>query len=97
MSEFTVAASPPRQMRERFSMWDALFDECRKYPNEWRKVKTPMKRSTATQLASDIRNAHKRSAAKARLRGLNTNERWDAAWGEEGGEYHIWLMYLGKQ
>lgn len=76
-------------------MWEELFDECRKYENEWRRTMIPMKKSTAMQLASDIRNAHRRDIAKSRLRGLNKNERWDAAWGEEEGQYWIWLRFLG--
>lgn len=96
MPEYTVASSPPQRQRERFSMWESLFEECRQFEGEWRRAKTPMKKSTAAQLSSDIRNAYKRSNAKARLKGIRPDERWDAAWGEENGEFYIWIRYLGK-
>jgi hypothetical protein len=93
--EFTIASAPPSRQQERFSMWEQLFDECRDHKGEWRRTKMSMKKSTASQLASDIRNAYRRTNVKARLKGLTADERWDAAWGEEDGEYFIWLRYLG--
>jgi hypothetical protein len=58
-----------------------------------------MKRSTAAQVASDIRNAHTRDLAKSRLRGLLTTDRWEAAWGQVDSDpnpehYYVWLKYL---
>lgn len=83
-------------------MWEALFDECREHEGQWRKALTPMKRTTASQLASDIRNSWKRSTTKSRLRGLRPDEVWDAAWGyedetEDEDACFIWLMYKGKR
>ena len=85
-------------------MWEALFDECRKFEGEWRRTVVGLKKTTASQLASDIRNAHHREVVKSRLKGLRPEERWDAAWGPDGdikdadGElsYFIWIRYLGK-
>jgi hypothetical protein len=92
---YTISSTPPARQRERFSMWEALFDECRRFEGEWRRAKIPMKRSTASQLASDIRNAHLRSAVKSRLKGLKPNERWESAWGEEGEAFYVWIRYVG--
>lgn len=99
--DYTIADSgPPVVQRQRFSMWEQLFDECRAYEGEWRRTKNSMKRSTAAQLSSDIRNAWKRDFQKSRLKGLGRDEKWDSAWGEvdEGsGEYYLWIKYLGKR
>jgi hypothetical protein len=76
-------------------MWQEVFEECRRDTGNWRRADAPMKRSTASQLASDIRNAHRRNAVKARLAGLRSDERWDAQWGEVDGEFYIWLRHLG--
>lgn len=98
-SEFTVDAGPPPQrQRTRFSLWEALFDECRTYMGEWRRTAQSFSKSTATQLASDIRNAYRREFVKSRLKGLNPDERWDAAWAEsDDGHYYLWIKYLGKR
>jgi hypothetical protein len=94
----TDAGVPPQRQRTRFSLWEALFDECRAYMGEWRRTNQSFSKSTATQLASDIRNAYRRESVKARLKGLRSDERWDAAWGVgEDGEYYIWLKYLGSR
>lgn len=99
VSEFTVdAGNPPQQQRTRFSLWEALFAECRNYMGEWRRTGHSFSKSTATQLASDIRNAYRRDPDSARLKGLNADERWDASWGmADDGEFYIWLKYLGKR
>lgn len=98
-AEFTVdAGQPPQRQRTRFSLWEALFAECRNFMGEWRRTGQSFSKSTATQLASDIRNAYRRDTVKARLKGLESDERWDAAWGVgEDGEYYIWLKYLGQR
>lgn len=98
---FTVdAGPPPMKQRRRFSMWEALFDECRRFEGEWRRTATPLSKSTAAQLSSDIRNAYKREFVKSRLKGLDHDERWDAAWGpgkDNQDEYYVWIKYLGKR
>ena len=97
-THFTIdAGTPPQTHRRRFSLWEALFEECRNYAGEWRRTNQAFSKSTATQLASDIRNAHKRDFVKSRLRGLQPDERWDAAWGEQDGEFYLWIKYLGKR
>lgn len=97
--QFTLSAGPPpRPQRQRFSMWEELFEECRAHNGEWRRTKNAMRKSSASQLASDIRNAWKREFTKSRLKGLRKNEIWDAAWGEiEDGQYYLWIKYDGKR
>lgn len=98
MAEFTVAAPPPSKMpRVRFSMWEELFDECRAHPGEWRRTKNEMKKTTASQLSSDIRNAYRRNFQKSRLKGLRKDEVWDSAWGEIDGKYYLWIKYVGPR
>lgn len=97
--ELTVSTEgPPRQQRQRFSMWEELFEECRAHQGKWRRTKNYMRKSSAAQLSSDIRNAHKRESAKSRLHGLRANEVWDAAWGEgEEGKFYLWIKYDGTR
>jgi hypothetical protein len=92
----TESGPPPSKQRTRFSLWNELFAECREHPEEWRRTLNPLSRSTAAQLASDIRNAYRRDLGKSRVRGMLPGERWDAAWGEINGQYFIWLKYLGQ-
>jgi hypothetical protein len=102
MAGYTVASEPPVQQDQRRSRWADLFEECRKYPNEWRRVVDPMKKSTAAQIASDIRNAHTRDVKKSRLRGFEAGDMWDAKWGQDPSDkdpdaFYIWLRFLGKK
>jgi hypothetical protein len=95
-TQFTIASTPPTVQKRRFSSWDSIFEECRTHQGEWRQAVPAMTKSTAMQLASDIRNAYRRTNAKSRLRGLRPTERWDAAWGEVDGKFHVWLQYQGE-
>ena len=101
MAGYTIASEPPTQPDQRRSRWSELFEECRQFPDEWRRVCEPLKKSTAAQIASDIRNAHTRDVKKSRLRGFEENDVWDAKWGQDPAEkdpeaYFIWLKFLGK-
>ncbi len=98
--KYTIDAGPPPvRQQERFSMWEELFNECRKNQGQWRRTLKPMTKATASQLASDIRNAYKRDVAvKARLKGLKRHEIWDAAWGEaEDGKIYMWIKFDGHR
>lgn len=94
---------PPSENAQRRSRWAELFEECREDPGEWRQVMDPLKKSTASQIASDVRNVHKRDPQSARLRGLKRNEQWDALWARDptektkngGRDHFVWLKYLG--
>lgn len=101
-NRYTIPSEPPnRPARQRRSRWADLFEECRQAPGEWRKVIDPLSKSTASQLASDIRNAYTRDPAHSRVRGLKRSERWDTEWGEDveantPGRYYVWLRFDGR-
>lgn len=92
---------PPTQKEtQRRSRWADLFAECRNAPGEWRRIKEPLKRSTAAQIASDIRNVHRRETQKTRLRGFLPGDHWEAVWGNgpddpEKKNFYIWPRYIG--
>ena len=99
---YTVESIPPVVPEvQRRSRWVELFAECREHPNEWRRIIDPMAKATAAQIASDIRNAHRRDLAKSRVRGLQPEDRWETVWGNEPDgdpvEFFIWLKYMGKR
>lgn len=100
---YTMPSAPPApDTTQKRSRWADLFEECRDRPGEWRRMIDPMKRSTAAQIASDIRNVHRRDPGKSRLRGLLASDRWEATWGNDPAEndaekFYIWLRYVGPQ
>ena len=103
MTEYTVASPPPVQTEtsQRRSRWVDLLDECRKHPGEWRRVIEPMRKSTAAQIASDIRNIHRRDARKSRLRGFAEGDKFEAVWGNDPNDsdtdhYYLWLRFDGN-
>lgn len=59
---YTIASMPPKRERrlERPSSWTEILSEYRRRPGEWRRVRQALTRSFATQLASDLRNVHRR-------------------------------------
>ena len=102
MTTYTTASAPPlrQETLQRRSRWSEMFAEARTFPGEWRRLIEPMKRSTASQVASDIRNAHTRDLAKSRLRGLLPTDCWEAAWGRDETDsnpdhFYVWLRYVG--
>lgn len=100
--EYTVPELPPEGARPpRTSKWRDLFDECRANPGVWRRTKESFQRTTAAQIASDVRNSWKRDPVKMRMRGLGPGERWEAVSGPspEGldpGRHFLWLRYVGE-
>lgn len=96
----TVPSTPPVPNRsQRRSKWAALFDECREQPGVWRRTVEHFRPTTASQIASDIRNAWRRDPKKMRLRGLEKGERWEAVWGPaaetaDPDECFIWLRLI---
>jgi hypothetical protein len=98
--EYTVASAPPVEAAsQRRSYWTELFAECRSYPNEWRRTARSFSKSTAAQIASDVRNMARRDPTKFRLRGFMPGDRWEAVWGVEvetsaTGEFFLWLRFL---
>lgn len=101
MTEYTIAEAPPSKVEtQRRSRWADLFAECRANPGQWRRIREPLKRSTAAQIASDIRNVHRRAEMKTRLRGFQPTDRWEAVWSNgpddpDKDNFYIWLRYVG--
>ena len=102
-AKYTIASTPPTApARQKRSRWAELFEECRSVPGEWRRTVESFSKTTAGQIASDIRSAHGRDLTKARLRGLLESDRWEAVWGPDPADpnpahYYIWLRYLGAE
>jgi hypothetical protein len=100
---YTTPSDPPQcERRQRRSWWADVLDECRNASDQWRRTHMTFSRSTASQLASDIRNGPNRDVRKARVRGLLPGERWETRWGkvsdDDGVErYAIWLKYIGQR
>lgn len=98
---YTIPSTPPvKELSQKRSRWTELFQECRDHPNEWRRLTEPMRRASAAQIASDIRNAHLRDFSKVRIRGFLPDDKWDAAWGTDPNDtdpthFYVWLRYLG--
>ena len=90
-----VAAPLRGQRRTSGAVWAAVFESARAVPGEFVLVDIPLSRSSVIQLASDIRNAHRRSRPKPRLATLRREERWEARWGTHDGEYKVWVKYCG--
>lgn len=99
----TISSSPPsKQDAQKRSRWAELFEECREHQGEWRRIIEPLRKTTAAQIASDIRNSHSRDLTKSRLRGFEPGDHWEAVWGQEDDDadkdnYYIWLRYVGKE
>ncbi len=75
------------------SKWAKAFAEARADAGTWRMVNWPLSRVTATQVASDIRNAHKPKRKSRVMTGIEKGEKWDAAWDEIDGEFFVFIRY----
>jgi hypothetical protein len=99
---YTIPSEPPnKQDSQKRSRWARLFDECREHQGEWRRIIDPLRKTTAAQIASDIRNAHTRDLDKTRLRGFEEGDHWEAVWGHDPEDdnpdnFYIWLKFLGR-
>lgn len=93
-----MCAPPSVQRPQRRSYWPTVFAEAREIQGEWVRVVKVFGKSTAQQLASDIRNAHRREADKFRVTGVVDGEIWDAQWGtvngQEKGRYSLWIRLV---
>jgi hypothetical protein len=96
----TVRSTPPvMRQSQRRSYWPAVLAEARQVRGAWVRTVKTFGRSTAQQLASDLRNAHHREPKKFRVRGVLPGEVWDAQWGREGvdspdTEYVVWIRLV---
>ena len=82
----------PRHSRTTF--WCRTFAQARQ-SDGWVLVSRLYTYATATQLASDITNSHRRTAATLRMRGTSPGERWEARWelaaGGACGDHQLWI------
>ena len=98
-----VGSAPPSMdpRRGRRTLWPERLDVGRANPGEWIRVTEPFARTTAAQLASDLRNAHTRNPRTMRVRGAAAGERWETVWGPlddatESGEFFIWFRLVAS-
>jgi hypothetical protein len=100
----TVASDPPKTERPpRRGWWPYVFAEGRRFPGQWRLIRSAWAESTARQLASDIRCAHIRDPKKMRIRGIAPGERWETRvapspyvtdQSPENTPYWIWIRFI---
>lgn len=84
---------------QRRSFWVMALESARQYPS-WVRVHRLYTAKTASQIASDLRSAHRRQQDNVRVRGVLPGERWDARWGASPdgppGQYCIWVRLVGN-
>lgn len=100
-SDFPVTLEDPPEVNgwSRRSFWVKALEAARRH-DSWVRVHRLYTEKTASQIASDLRSAHRRSHDTVRVRGVLPGERWDARWGVSpdgpNGQYAIWVRYLGS-
>ncbi|NCZ70986.1 MAG: hypothetical protein EBX99_10080 [Acidimicrobiia bacterium] len=86
---------------KRRSFWVVALGEIREVPQKWHRVERLYTKSTAQQIASDLRSSHRRQTDGVRVKGILPGERWDARSepSPEGpkDQYAIWVMFLGPR
>jgi hypothetical protein len=99
-SEFPVTVEDPPEVNgwSRRSFWVKALEAARRH-DSWVRVHRLYTEKTASQIASDLRSAHRRTDDNVRVRGVLPGERWDARWGASpdgpNGQYAIWVRYMG--
>jgi len=99
-SSYTIASTPAAEApRRRRSTWALILEESRKHAGAWRRVADPMSRTTASQIASDLRCAHQRNPATLRVKGVLPGDRWESRWGHDAAapdpeKYFVWLRWV---
>lgn len=87
-------APPVPPLQRKPSKWADLFAEARQNWLTWYRVDTPYTKSTAQQVASDIRRSHDR--VDKRMAGILPGEVWDATWGPIDGQHYVWICFIGS-
>lgn len=97
----TIKSTPPnlRKPQQR-TYWPPVFAEARECPGDWVRTAKWFNRSTAAQVASDLRNAHRRAPKKMRVRGVLPGDLWETRWGNDPADpdtdhFYIWLRFDG--
>jgi len=99
-TRLTVPSTPPNVHKpQRRSYWPAVFAEARECPGEWVRTEKWFNRATAVQIASDLRNAHRR-VSKMRVSGYEAGDRWETRWDNDPTDsnpdhFYIWLRFDG--
>lgn len=99
--DIPVTAEEPPEVNGwvRRSFWVKALEAARLH-DSWVRVHRLYTEKTASQIASDLRSAHRRTDDNVRVRGVLPGERWDARWGVSpdgpNGQYAIWVRYLGR-
>ena len=99
-SHYTIPSEPPaRKPSQRRSPWTVILADSRRQPCEWLRVAEPMTRSTATQVASDLRCAHRREPSKFRVKGVLAGDRWETQWAHDEADpdttnFYVWLRWV---
>ena len=99
--EFAVLCDPPAENvpgSQRRSYWALVFEKARSNPGQWIRTTRLFSKPSAAQLASDIRNAHRREHTKLRLRGFLPGDRFEAHWEATTtpDKYCVKLRYIGE-
>ena len=84
-------------MPERNSFWRRSFDAAR-VVDDWFRVERLYARTTAAQIASDIRRAHLDGRQSVRTQGIRRGERWEAKWVDIStgapGDCEVWIRLV---
>ncbi|MEY4129911.1 MAG: hypothetical protein RLZZ31_35 [Actinomycetota bacterium] len=81
-----VESLPPKVCRSRrvgLGVWSARLALARSKPGVWFRTSTPMTRSTASQVASDLRCSFRRRLGSIRVSSVLAGERWEAEYGND--------------
>ncbi len=93
----TTPNEPPDETPwKRRSFWVKVLAEVRGKPGVWHRVDRLYTKSTASQIASDLRSSHRRESV--RVKGVLDGEQWDAR-AEESPEgpkdqFTIWVKLI---
>jgi hypothetical protein len=83
---------------QRRSFWVMALESARQHAT-WVRVHRLYTAKTASQIASDLRSAHRRQQDNVRVRGVLPGERWDARWGASpdgpSDQFCIWVRLVG--
>ncbi|MEY3093479.1 MAG: hypothetical protein RL413_104 [Actinomycetota bacterium] len=88
---------PESTKPERNSFWRRMFDSARSH-GDWHRVDKLYTRSTAAQIASDIRRAHLDGRRSIRTQGIRRGEQWEARWVDiktgAPGDCEVWIKLV---
>ena len=97
-----VESLPPKVCRSRrvgLGVWPARLALARSKPGAWFRTSTPMTRSTASQVASDLRCSFRRRLGSIRVSGVLAGERWEAEYGNDLSDsdlshFYVWFRFV---